>query len=493
MTIEVVDDEDMLKERNGLSRTLPVLMDQADSLTIDDIEDIVEQVSTAPVILEEDAAATLEDLHKIDEIMQEFMRVRYPRRSYAEHMAPRIDAVPSEPMPAIKLDINEALRAVMEAHAQDMKNMGTLTEDDIPQLRAKWLQSCQDIMNGVPEELPPMRGVNHHILLIDENKWYHYHLPWCPDSMKVQLMEKITHYTRAGWWESVQTDQAPPMLCILKKSGLLCTTIDAHKRNDNTVKDVTPFLDQDQIHLDIARAKIWSKIDFSNAYKQIRTVPEDIHKSVFAMIYGTYVSHTMQIGDCNAPATFQRVMTMIFRDFIGIFLHAYLDDLFIYSNSVDEHEKHLALVFNKIHKFQFYLKEEKCKLYAEQVDCLGHMINHWGLHVDADKMTQIRNWRQPRNYNDVQKFVGLVQYLAHFLPDISSYTGPLSAMSKNSQPFTWRPLHDKCFEMIKDICCKTPVLVPVNHDKDDPIWVICNASVTGVGVMYSQGSTWQTC
>ena len=66
-------------------------------------------------------------------------------------------------------------------------------------------------------------------------------------------------------------------------------------------------------------------------------------------------------------------------------------------------------------------------------------------------------------------------------------------MSKNSQPFAWRLLHDKCFEMIKYICCKTPVLVPVNHDKDDPIWVICDASVTSVGAMYSQGLTWQTC
>jgi hypothetical protein len=200
-------------------------------------------------------------------------------------------------------------------------------------------------------------------------------------------MEKITRYMQAGWWESVQTDQAAPMLCIPKKSRLLRTAIDARKRNDNTVKDVTLFPDQDQIRLDIVRVKIRLKIDFSNVYEQICTVPEDIHKSAFATIYGTYMSYMMQIGDCNAPATFQRMMTMIFQDFIGIFLHAYLNDLFVYSNSVDEHEKHLMLVFNKIRKFQFYLKEEKCELYAEQVDCLGHMINHRGLHADADKMT----------------------------------------------------------------------------------------------------------
>jgi hypothetical protein len=265
-TLEVVDDEDTLKERKGLSRTLPVLMDLDDSLTIDDIEEIVDRVSTAPVILEEDAAAMLEDLHNIEELMQEFTCIRYPRRLYNESTVPRSNPVLSEPITANKLDINEALCAVTEAHTKEVKQMGTLTEDDIPELRAKWLWSCQDIMNGVPEELPPMRGVNHHILLIDKNKRYHYHLPWCPDSMKVQLMEKITRYTWAGWWELVQTDQAAPMLCILKKSGLLHTAIDACKRNDNTIKDVTLCPDQDQIHLDIARAKIWSKINFSDMY-----------------------------------------------------------------------------------------------------------------------------------------------------------------------------------------------------------------------------------
>jgi hypothetical protein len=92
--------------------------------------------------------------------------------------------VPSEPITANKLDINEVLRAVTEAHAKEVKQMGTLTEDDIPELQAKWLRSCQDIMNGVLEELPPMCGVNHHIPLIDENKRYHYHLPRCPDSIR---------------------------------------------------------------------------------------------------------------------------------------------------------------------------------------------------------------------------------------------------------------------------------------------------------------------
>jgi hypothetical protein len=139
----------------------------------------------------------------------------------------------------------------------------------------------------------------------------------------------------------------------------------------------------------------------------------------------------MQIGDCNMPATFQCIMIMIFHDYIGIFMHAYLDDLFIYSDSIQEHEVHLELVSRKLREHKFYLKEEKCELYTEVIDCLGHKIHSCGLHADADKMTKVCDWWQPQNYNDVQKFVRLVNYLVDFVLDISSYTGPLSSVMSN--------------------------------------------------------------
>ena len=99
-----------------------------------------------------------------------------------------------------------------------------------------------------------------------------------------------------------------PMLCILKKNGKLRTVIDCRKRNDNTVCDVTPFPDQDQIRFDVARGKFQSKINMSDVYEQIRIEPADIWKTAFATVYVAFVSHTMQQGDCNAPATFQRLI-----------------------------------------------------------------------------------------------------------------------------------------------------------------------------------------
>ena len=368
-----------------------------------------------------------------------------------------------------------------------------LQKTDIPLLRERWFRVNMDILTGTPERLPPFRGINHRITLIDENKSINYYMPRCPDALKPQLMEKIEKYTRSGWWEPKTVPQAAPMLCIPKKTGKLRTVIDCCKRNDNTVKDVTPFPDQDQIRLDVAKAKFRSKIDMSDAYEQIRVEPSDVEKTAFATVYGTYISHTMQQGDCNAPATFQRIMTMVFREFIGRFVHVYLDDIFVFSNSIEEHESHLRVVFEQLRVFQFYLQADKCQLYASKMDCLGHLIDDRGLHCDTDKLTKIRNWRTPRTYHDIQRFLGLVQYLSHFLPDISAYTGPLSSMVKNGKAFEWRPLYQSCFDTIKAMTLKTLILKPVDPMLNEPIWLICNASVSGIGAMYGQGPTWQQC
>ena len=220
--------------------------------------------------------------------------------------------------------------------------------------------------------------------------------------------------------------QAIPMLCVLKKNGKLRTVFDLRMQNENTEKDLSPFPDQDTIWHDIVRAAYRSKLDMLEAYEQIRVCPEDVPKTAFAMIFGTFVSLVMQQGNCNAPPTFQRLMTVVFCDYIAHFVHVYLDDIFIYSSSIEEHEKHLGLVFNKLREAQLYLSRYKVDLYSQRMDCLGHIISDAGIHACVDKMQKIWDWRQPCSYHDVQRFLGLVQDLVHFLPDITACTSPLS-------------------------------------------------------------------
>ena len=198
--------------------------------------------------------------------------------------------------------------------------------------------------------VPPWYQIN----LIDPNKQINYSLPKCPEALKEELAEKISQYTSAGWWVPVTVRQAVLMLCILKKNGNLCTVFDL-MQNENTEKDVSPFLDQDTIQHDIVCAMYRSKLDMSEAYEQICVCDEDIPKKAFTTIFGTFVSWVMQQGDCNAPSTFQRLMTSVFHDFVARFIHIYMDNIFIYSSTIEEHADHLTQVFNKLWEAQLYL------------------------------------------------------------------------------------------------------------------------------------------
>jgi Reverse transcriptase (RNA-dependent DNA polymerase) len=160
-----------------------------------------------------------------------------------------------------------------------------------------------------------------------------------------------------------------------------------------------------------------------------------VSKTAFTTILGTFRSQVMQMGDCNAPSTLQQLMTVIFRDCIGRFVHVYMDNVFIFSCSIEEHEKHLSIVFDILHKNHLFLSKKKVDLYSKRMECLSHIINNRGIHADADKIQQVREWRTPRTYNDVQGFLGLIQYLAHYMPDVSAYTTPLGGCVRNNHPF----------------------------------------------------------
>jgi hypothetical protein len=172
---------------------------------------------------------------------------------------------------------------------------GTLLSDEgIPQLRERWLKEISDITGLIPLELPPFSEVNHRIPLIDPNKPIKHRYSKCPDLLHPLLMEKIDHYLAAGWWEEKNVPQASPLLCIPKKDGRLHMVVDCRKRNLNTVKDLTPFPDQDMIQNDVAQAPYRTKLDMSDAYEQVRVEPGNVKNSAFSTIVGTFLSHVVQ-------------------------------------------------------------------------------------------------------------------------------------------------------------------------------------------------------
>ena len=111
------------------------------------------------------------------------------------------------------------------------------------------------------------------------------------------------------------------------KNSTLCTIFNVQQQNENTWKTVTPFLDQDAICHDIAQANFRSKLDMTDAYEQMHIRPKDVCTMTFSMIFSTFQSQVMQMGDCNAPSTFRQLMITIFQEFLRRFVHVYLDNI----------------------------------------------------------------------------------------------------------------------------------------------------------------------
>ena len=100
-------------------------------------------------------------------------------------------------------------------------------------------------------------------------------------------------------------------------------------------------------------------------------------------------------------------MSHIFKDVIGKHVLVYLDDILVFSRSVDEHMEHLRGVLETLRKHKFYAKLSKCEFGAPQVHYLGYVVSGQGIHVDPKKTEVVENWPQPRNTKDVRSFLGL--------------------------------------------------------------------------------------
>ena len=167
-------------------------------------------------------------------------------------------------------------------------------------------------MAPTPEKLPQFREVNHRINIINFDARHVERRPTCPQALEGQLHKKLARYECAGWWVQRLVPHACLLLCIAKKDGSLRTIIDACQCNSNTILDVTPMPNMQAIMDNMARKTYCSKIDMTDAYEQIHIEPECIKFSGFSTPYGTFESNVMQQGDCNAPSTFQRVLTWVF-------------------------------------------------------------------------------------------------------------------------------------------------------------------------------------
>ena len=265
--------------------------------------------------------------------------------------------------------------------------------------------------------------------------------------------------------------------------------------NDNTVKDRTPLPKPDEVLSEAARARYWGKIDLTNAFFQTPLAEEDVAKTAVKTPWGLFEWTVMPQGLCNAPATHQARINEALRHLIGVCCHAFVDDVIIYSDTLDDHERNVRTVLEALRTAGLFAARKKTQLFTLRTDFLGHVISRDGLSADSSKVDKVKNWPRPRTIAQVRGFLGLVQYLRKFIPLLAEHTAVLTPLTKKGStdiPRLWREQEERAFEAIKRIVTSLPVLRPLDQDSDEPIWLMTDASNVGLGAVLLQGHDWRT-
>ena len=161
---------------------------------------------------------------------------------------------------------------------------------------------------------------------------------------------------------------------------------------------------------ELAGAQYFTKLDVKSGYHQVRMLPEDEYKTAFKTHHGHYQFKVMPFDLTNAPATFQCIMNQILRPYLRKFVLVFLDDILIYSTTLEDYAQHLKLVLQTLQAHQLYLKLSKCSFAQSQLEYLGHIISSQGVATDQNKISAMLHWLVPTTITEVRAFLGLIGY-----------------------------------------------------------------------------------
>jgi len=263
--------------------------------------------------------------------------------------------------------------------------------------------------------------------------------------------------------------------------------VDYRGLNDLTVKSSYPLPHMEELFDRLQGARYFSKIDLRTGFYQIPLEPADMAKTAFRTRYGHFEWTVLPMGLTNAPATFQHLMHHTFREMLDRCVLVFLDDIVVYSRTLEDHERDVRAVLQRLRERGLYAKQSKCELFQHEIEFLGHRVGRQGLRVMQDKVEAVDRWPQPKNPSELRSFLGLVGYYRRFIEGFSRIAAPLHGLTHTAEgtpPYEWKPEHQRAFDEIKSRLRSAPVLqLP---DPDRAYVVNTDASDFAVGAVLQQ-------
>ena len=305
-----------------------------------------------------------------------------------------------------------------------------------------------------------------------------------PFHQRSVVQDMINGLLKQGIIEPSEGAWASPIVLAKKKDGSFRFCVDFRRVNDVTKKDVHPLPRIDDALDSLAGAKWFSTIDLACGYWQVEMDPADKEKTSFTTPFGLHQFRVMPFGLTNAPSTFQRLMSLVLSGLCWSTCLVYLDDIIIFSQTVDEHLQRLRDVLQRLEEAGLKIKPSKCQLLRKSVLYLGHIVSERGVEVDPEKTSCVRSWPMPNDRENLRKFLGFVSYYRKFIPNFAQIAAPLHSLTEKAKSWQWSQQCSDAFDQLKGKLLSPPILSFPQFDK---VFVVdTDASQQGLGAVLSQ-------
>ena len=382
-------------------------------------------------------------------------------------------------------DEQGALPATERAAAERMraglvKDFPTVFTDDLPKL----------------DELRTDKDGGVDIVLKDGARPAGRYGPRMTQEDTVLAAKMIQELLEKGFIRPSKSPWGAPMFLVDKPDGSKRMVIDYRALNSATVRNRYPLPRTDELFDQLQGARYFSKIDLRTGYWQIRMAASAVEKTAFTSRHGHFEWLVLPMGLTNAPAEFMAMMEDTFRQELNKFILVFLDDILIYSRTLEEHDQHLRAAMEKLRARKLHAKISKCQFFRAEVEFLGHYVGRAGVRMVEGKVAAVQQWPVPAKQKDVEQFLGLSGYYRRFIKDFSKIASPLSALcgtlkkgekgARKEPPkkvFHWGDEEQRAFNTLKAAVASAPCLAMPDPNKEFIVHTDASGYATGAVLM----------
>ncbi len=305
-----------------------------------------------------------------------------------------------------------------------------------------------------------------------------------PLALQARTLFELQEMQKNGIIEPVNepTRWCHPMIVTPKPNGRLRVCMDPRYLNQYLVRAIHPFPDMEEIFTQIRGATVFTKIDLTHGFWNLRLDPASSDLCVFATPWGRFRYLRLPFGVAPAPEVFHRVVADVIRGLPNV-VH-YIDDILIYAATREEHDSLVREVIRRLRAVGFAICADKCVFAQPTMTFLGHSVSGTCIKPDPLKLEALTCMQPPTNVAELNSFLGSVNYLARYVPRLAHLAEPLRRLQSSKVEFAWTTEQDAAFRAIRLALVESPGLAP--FDPGAPVVVATDASHRGLGGVLMQ-------